>query len=251
MKVRVVLGLCALLAVAIWPATAGADPFVGPPLCASAGTALWGSHHGNLTVNGDAYVPAGKALRVSANLRLSPGACLDAFTLGTVHVHGNIRVGEGAVLALGCTPDSIGPVPPCGTTTTNDTVGGNIVAQDALTMYLDGNTIHGNVISRNGGPGLHGEFLNFPIKDNTIEGDLIVRGWKGGWAGAIRNDVGGDLVWTKNKSATDPDSNEVQTNWIAGDLRCYGNSPRAQVNPNDGGQPNAVGGHKLGQCAGL
>ena len=155
------------------------------------------------------------------------------------------------MLALGCTPNSIGPGPPCNGTTTNDTVGGNIVADGALTMYLDGNTIHGNVISRDGGPGLQGAFLNFPIKDNTIDGDLIVRGWKGGWAGAIRNTVGGDLVWTKNKSVQDPDSNEVQTNQVTGDLRCFGNSPAAQVNAGDGGQPNLVGGDKLGQCAGL
>jgi hypothetical protein len=253
MKPRLLVSLCALVALTIglWPASAGADPFAGPPICPHAGKALTGHHEGNLVVNGNAYVPGGKTLRVGGNLRLGPGACLDAFTLGTVRVRGNIRVGEDAVLALGCTPNSIGPGPPCNGTTTNDTVGGNIVAEDALTMYLDGNTIHGNVISRGGGPGLHGEFINFPIKDNTIDGDLIVRGWKGGWSGAIRNTVGGDLVWTKNGSVQDTDSNEVQTNWITGDLRCYGNDPAAQVNPADGGQPNTVGGQKLGQCAGL
>lgn len=253
MKPRLLLSLCVLVAVAIgvWPATASADPFTGPPICSSAGTALRGHHHGNVIVHGDAYVPGGKTLRVSGNLKIAPGACLDAFTLGTVHVRGNIRVGEGAVLALGCTPESIGPGPPCDGKTTNDTVGGNIVAEDALTMYLDGNTVHGNVISRGGGPGLHGDYLNFPIKDNTIDGDLIVRGWKGAWAGAIRNTVGGDLVWTKNGSVQNTDSNEVQTNIVGGDLRCYGSSPAAQVNALDGGQPNSVGGDKLGQCAAL
>jgi len=253
MKLRLLLSLCALVAVAVgvWPATAGADPFEGPPICATAGTALHGPHQGNLIVSGDAYVPGGKTLRVSGNLRLQPGACLDAFTIGTVHVRGNIRVGEGAVLALGCTPNSIGPFPPCNDVTTNDTVGGNIVAENALTMYLDGNTVHGNVISRGGGPGLNGDFINFPIKDNAIWGDLIVRGWEGGWAGAIRNEVGGDLVWTKNGSVQDTDSNEVMTNVVSGDLRCYGNSPAAQVNPADGGQPNTVAGDKLGQCAAL
>lgn len=163
----------------------------------------------------------------------------------------NIRVGEGVVLALGCTPFAIGPVPPCGNTTTTDTVRRNIVADGALTMYLDGDTIHGDVISRGGGPGLHGEFINLAIKDNWVGGNLIVRNWEGGWSGAIRNTVGGDLVWTKNKSIQDTDSNEVQTNWISGDLRCYGNSPGAQLNALDGGQPNTVGGQKLGQCAGL
>jgi hypothetical protein len=253
MKLRLLFSLCvcALVAVGVWPTTAVADPFVGPPICGSAGAALSGHREGNLYIRGDAYVPAGKTLRVDGNLRLRPGSCLDAFTLGTVHVGGNVRVREGAVLALGCTPNSIGPVPPCGTTTTNDTVGGNLIANEALTMYLDGNTIHGDLISRDGGPGLEGAFLNFPIKDNTIDGDLVVRRWQGGWAGAIRNTVGGNLIFSGNGSVTDTDSNEVQTNVVTGDLRCWGNSPAAQVNPIDGGVPNTVGGQKLGQCAGL
>ena len=49
----------------------------------------------------------------------------------------------------------------------------------------------------------------------------------------------------------DTDANEVMTNTIAGDLSCRGNSPAAQVNPLDGGQPNVVGGKAKGECAGL
>jgi hypothetical protein len=250
MKLRLLLSVCTVVAVLALPSAANADPFAGPPICATAGTALWGTHQ-HLSVWGDAYVPAGKKLTVIEDLRVQPGACLDAFTVGKVHVGGNIRVGEGAVLALGCTPDSIGPVPPCGTTSTNDTVGGNIYGDHPLTMYLDGNIIGGDVRSFGGGPGLNGDFLNFPIKDNTIGGNLVLRGWKGGWSGAIRNVVGGNLIFSKNGSVADPDSNEVQTNTVGGNLECHGNSPAAQVNPGDGGQPNTVGGSKLGQCAGL
>jgi hypothetical protein len=54
MKLRLVFGLCALLLVGLWPATAGADPFQGPPICAHAGKALYGKHHGNLIVSGSA-----------------------------------------------------------------------------------------------------------------------------------------------------------------------------------------------------
>ncbi len=250
MKLRLLLGLCTVVAMFALPAAAQADPFVGPPICATAGPALWGTHD-SLVVWGDAYVPAGKTLTVRGNLWIKPGACLDAFTLGTVHVGRNIFVDRGAVLALGCTPDSIGPVPPCGTTTTNDTVGYNIMADHPLTMYLDGNWIGRNVVSVGGGPGLYGDYLNFPIKDNTIGGNLIVRGWKGAWAGAIRNDVGGNLRWSRNLSKQNPDSNEVQTNTVGGDLFCFHNSPAAQVNAADGGLPNVVAGDKYGQCAGL
>jgi len=164
---------------------------------------------------GDAYVPSGKTLRVRGNLKLRPGACLDAFTPGIVHVRGNIRVQRGALLGLGCTPNAIGPGPPCNDMSTNDTVRGNIIAKNPPTMYLDGNTVWGDVISQGGGLGLHGDFLNYVFKDNWVGGDLIVRGWRGGWAGAIRNTVGGNLVWTKNKSAVDPDSNEVATSSVS------------------------------------
>ncbi|HEU5244252.1 MAG TPA: hypothetical protein VFU33_07620, partial [Gaiellaceae bacterium] len=49
----------------------------------------------------------------------------------------------------------------------------------------------------------------------------------------------------------DTDSSEIMTNSISGNLICHGNTPAAQVNPDDGGQPNDVGGQKIGQCAGL
>jgi hypothetical protein len=246
MKLRLVLGACTVLALGVFAVSAAADPTAGPPICSSAGTSLSGTH-GNLTIHGNAYVADGNTLNVRGNLKLASGACLDAFSLGTVHVGGNVSVHRGAVLGLGCTPGSIGPVPPCGTTTTDDTVGGSIVAHRALTMYLDGDHIGGNVVSRGGGPGLHGTFLNFPVKDNAIGGNLIVRGWRGGWSGALRNSVGGNLVFSRNASIADPDSNEVLTNTIGGNLVCRGNSPAVQVG-DSGGLPNVVGGHKIGQC---
>ena len=250
MRLRLLAGLCVVLGLAVWVGSASGDPNVGPPVCPPGGTAIDGSY-GNLTISGNRYVKSGTTLNVHGNLTIAPGACLDAFTMGTVHVGGNLLVSKGAILALGCTINSIGPVgSPC-TGTTNDTVDGNLIADQALTMYLDGDTIHGNVISKGGGPGLSGAFLNFPIKDNTIGGNLIVERWQGGWAGAIRNTVGGNLTWSGNASVKDPDSNEVQTNIVSGNLMCNGNSPAAQVNPADGGQPNNVGGQKLGQCAGL
>ena len=51
------------------------------------------------------------------NLTIAPSACLDAFTLGTVTVGGNVSVEQGAILALGCdprwNPTGIGISPPC------------------------------------------------------------------------------------------------------------------------------------------
>jgi hypothetical protein len=60
---------------------------------------------------------------------------------------------------------------------TDDTGAGNVTATGALTMYLDGDTIHGNVTSTGGGPGPSFDpYINFPIKDNTIDGNLICQG---------------------------------------------------------------------------
>src|SRR5579871_65249 len=98
-KPTVLLGVLALLAVAAWTGTASADPFVGPPICSSAGMALSGTY-GNLTITGNAYVPEGATLTVKGNMRLEPGACLDAFSVSTVNVRGNILVGAAAVLGL-------------------------------------------------------------------------------------------------------------------------------------------------------
>ncbi len=253
-RVRICVALAAAAGCAFFGASAGANPFVGPPICSSAGTAVYGTYSA-LTINGNAYVPEGQTLAVTGTLTLAPGSCLDAFSVSTVRVGGNIMVGQGATLGLGCTPGSLGPPftqPPCHGVTTHDTVGGSILADRPLTMYLDGNTISGDVISRGGGPGLSSEqFVNFPIKDNTIGGRLLVEGWQGGWAGVIRNHVTGDVAFSHNQSVLDPDSNEVQTNVIGGNLICFADSPAAQVNPADGGQPNVVAGQKIGQCAGL
>jgi hypothetical protein len=262
---RLVHGVAArgdtLALLAVGGSTATADPTVGPPICTSAGTALSGSYH-NLRISGNAYVAGDATLSVEGNLTLARGACLDAFSMGTVTVRGNIIVGEGATLALGCTLASLEPgeETPC-TGTTNDTVGGNIIANQPLTMYLDGDHVHGNVISVGGGdPSLTNPFLSFPIKDNQIDGNVIVHGWKGAWFGVIRNVVGGNVIVSHtvgtrtSEPPQDPthlDSTEVQTNTIAGNLICVGNTPPAQVNPDDGGQPNIVGGNAVGECKGL
>ena len=103
-------------------------------------------------------------------------------------------------------------------------------------MYLDFTTIHGNVVSNGGGDitlvdGPNGEGIVFPIKDNVIDGNVIVHGWEGAWFGIIRNHVGGnviasDTVGTRVDENGAPDSTEIVTNQIAGNLICHGNSPQ-------------------------
>ena len=154
-----------------------------------------------------------------------------------------------------------------------DTVGGNIVANHPLALQIGQVTVGGNVVSNGGGvlSTSVADFRNFPVKDNVIHGNLIVQGWHGGWIGLIRNTVGGNVIFSRNVSrsnpetgpGTDTDSSEVMGSdltaiggpvvpqTIGGNLICHGNVPAAQVNPLDGGAKSFVGGKGIGQCAGL
>jgi hypothetical protein len=194
------------------------------------------------TVSGNCIFGSG-TMTITGNLTIADGGILNDHASGqaTVHVTGNVKVGKGAVLGLG----DYNPTLPHDSAI----VDGNVVAHDPATLYLGGMTIHGNLISNGGsGPG-----RNFPIKDNTIDGNLVVQGWTGMWIGVIRVQVGGNVNFSKN-TAQDPsvvpgsDSSEVQTNVIAGNLICHNNTPTAQVNLFDGGQPNVVGGNSVGEC---
>lgn len=248
MRPKLLFGLCAIVALGVWVAPTSADPTSGPAICSSAGTALSG-HYQSLRLTGNNYVAAGTSLTVRRNIQLAPGACLDGFSTGTVNVGGNVRVGKGAILGLGCAPGVDFAAVPCGSITTNDTIGGNLVAFDPYTMYLTAITIYGNLRSFGGGPGGHPAYspnVNFPIKDNVIYGDAVIRGWKGTWFGFLRNVVSGNVV-LKNISTTDPDSNENVTNTVRGNLSCYGNTPAVQFG-DSGGLPNQVGGFASGQC---
>ena len=171
-----------------------------------------------------------------------------------MHVGGNVLVGKGGILGLG----TYNPSAPH-----DSVVDGNVIADQPLSLYISFTTIHGNLISHGGGGGVTGEFRNFPTKDNTIDGNAVITGWTGGWIGFIRNHVGRNVIFSNNKSVinglvnppvpgqVDTDSSEIMTNVIGRNLICEGNTPKAQVNPDDGGQPNTVGGRKIGQCANL
>jgi hypothetical protein len=248
------LGLLAVLAVCIGGSSAfAASP--NQPTC-SGGAIAPGTYNG-LTVTGVCTVMG--AVTVNGNVTVADGAWLDAAYLDTqMTINGNVMVGTNSTLGLGCSfgyhdcgfnpKDWIG----------NVTVNGNIIANQSLTMYLDFTTVHGNVIVNGGGnialvdhpPVLDG--LVLPIKDDTIDGNLVVHGWEGAWFGAIRDHVGGNVmisnvVGTRIGGDDTPDSTEVVTNVIAGNLICQNNTPAAQIG-DSGGSVNQVDGNKIGEC---
>jgi len=208
----------------------------GSPEVIAAGT------YSGLVVSGNCVTGEG-TVTVNGNLTIAAGGILNdhASGMGTVHVTGNVQVGDGGVLGLGDYNPFGGH--------TSAVVDGNVNAHNPTTLYLGDMTIHGNLVSNGGsGPG-----RNFPTKDNTIGGNLIIQGWTGMWIGLIRNDVGGNVDFSKNTAmdtsvVPGSDSSEVQTNVIAGNLICHGNTPTAQVNQFDGGEPNEIGGNAVGEC---
>ena len=227
-----------------------------------------------LTVTGNCTIKSGP-VTINGNLTVADGVYLNAGWLGTrLTINGNVKVGKGARVGLGCAyfyndcGFSPGPPPPPWGGVGNVTVNGNIDADKALTIYLDSTIVHGNVIVNGGGDasmvdtGGQENGLVLPIKDNVVDGNVIVHDWAGAWFGIIRNHVGGNVivfhvvgarVGTEAPFVGVPDSTEIATNTIGGNLICLGNTPHAQLGDTilEGGTANNVSGHKLGECAGL
>lgn len=259
MKGRLLLASCGIAALTLLGSAAvAAAP--GTYVCSGgtpgSPTVIPATGYGSVTVTGNCVFGPG-TMTINGNLTVAAGAALNDHASGQaiVHITGNASVGKGGVLGLGdyYPPDQ------------SATVDGSIIANQPLTLYIGGATVHGNVVSNGGGvlSTSAEDFRNFPFKDNTVDGNVIIQGWHGGWVGLIRNSVGGNVIVNNNVSMSteegpgiDSDSTEVMGSvlgpqTIGGNLICHGNVPAAQVNGGDGGLPNTVLGRAIGQCAGL
>jgi hypothetical protein len=233
---------------------------------------LAGKFHGNVIVNGVCAVNGGAAV-IKGDLILAPGSALNAtFALNDVAgkgtssltVHGDIKVRNGATLAMGCEPDHS----PCtddpdaatgGTLTGHNRVFGDVRARQALAVIIHASKIRGDLILRGGGGGVTCAipttgifaFLQSPVfsdaEDNAIRGDLKITGLRTCWMGALRNHVRGDVVAANNTMA-DPDANEILANVVRGDIACFNNSPAVQYG-DSAGSPNQIRGDAFGECA--
>jgi hypothetical protein len=244
-KLRLLVCASALLALGV----AGSAAVAAPPStygCTN-GTIPAGTYDGLIVTGQCAFGPG--AVTITGNVRVAPGAILNDHAgspATSTHITGNVQVGAGAVLGLG----TYAPGP------THDVavVDGNIVAHQPASLYISRTTVHGSVVSSGGGD----PERNFPIKDDTIDGNLVLEGWSGLWLGVIRDTVGGNVIVANTvgtQTGEGPfegilDSTEVATNVIGGNLICHGNSPAAQIGDSEG-STNVVGGNKLGECAGL
>ena len=219
--------------------------------------------YGSVTIAGTCYVPSG-VVTIDGNLTLAPGSLLDAVSPesggpgsslpGDVYVSGNVTVGQGAALGLGCSPSICED-------STNDSVGGNLTAVNALAVIVHGVTIGGNATVTGGGggvtcdspplfdtdPNLSGSPAYGDFENNTIRGNLTVLDLQSCWLGALRNQVGGNANFSDNTLA-DPDANELLDNDVTQNMVCLNDSPAVQVG-DSGAPPNVVDGFAVGQCA--
>jgi hypothetical protein len=129
----ILAAVAALLAVGGSTALAGKP---GPNPCAT-GTLTSGAYDG-FTVSGFCKVGSNAQVTINGNLTLAGDAVFQGmFIPANLHVTGNVKVGQGAILGLGY-----------GTTAVVD---GNVDANKPLSLYLGGIAVHGNVISNGGG----------------------------------------------------------------------------------------------------
>lgn len=253
MRLRLICAAVVVVAMATAAATAFAKP--GTATCSGTadapGVVGGGTYSHGLTVTGTCFFVPGANIRIIGDLTVAPGASLDAHdgTVANVRVVGDVIVGVGGTVGLG----DYGA--PTAAPTQKTVVEGSIIADQPETLYLSEMTVKGSIVSE-GGTG--GAGINFPLKNLTVGGNITLEGWNGYWIGLFRSTVGGNVIFSYNvgtalATSGEPDSSEVASNTISGNLTCYGNSPAAQLGDSvsNGNTPNVVGGQALGQCAGL
>jgi hypothetical protein len=221
---------------------------------------LAGKYKGDVVVSGVCVVNGGAAV-VKGDLILAPGSALNAtFSSGTASltVKGDIKVGPGALLAMGCEPN-FSPCTDDPTLTGQNKVFGNVTAFRAVGVLLHASTIKGSVSVFGGGggascnppfPGAFADIGSPPFtdaEDNSIGGNLTMIGLKSCWLGALRNSVRGSVFVAGNTMA-DPDAMEILANHIRGSIACFNNSPAVQYG-DSGSSPNQVKRHAFGECA--
>jgi hypothetical protein len=223
--------------------------------------------YSNLNIAGVCTVDAG-SVKVTNNLTVLSGGTLIAAYGGTDKVHvgsnlnvlGNLYVLKDGILVLGC--ESVNficyndPDQKVGSYFTRDSVGGDIIAEDALAVVVHLVIVGQDVTMTGGGggvsscseslPALNGAPPYGDFEDMIIGGNLTITGFQTCWLGFFRDAFANNVDFNDNLTG-DPDGNEMATNTIRGNLSCAGNSPRPQIGDSAGGQ-NDVFGHAHGQC---
>jgi hypothetical protein len=251
------LGLVALAAGIAVATASGAPP---PKGYTCSGGSIPAGTYDSLKVTGVCAVDSGNVNVTHDATVEHGGALVAAFGGSDLTVGRDLEVRNNGILVLGCEPEAFiclnDPDQTNGTLATNDSVGHDLRANNALAVLVHNDTIGHDVSVHGGGGGAgpnacdSGAVFGGPaygtFEDSTIGHNASITGFHSCWLGFFRNTVSNDVRYNGNKTS-DPDGNEVATNAIGGDLSCNGNNPAPQVG-DSGGAPNAVSGHVRGQC---
>ncbi len=221
------------------PTTCGTA--MGPPASLPPGTYTTVTVAGICTVDGGQVVTSGDVTVQPGALLLAAFATDGASGTSGITVGGNLNVGSGAALILGCENPAFTCLRSTADLNSPDSVAGSIVAPSALAVIVHDSTIGHDIVETGGGGGfncdnndlLEGNPAYSDYEDNTIAGNLRVSGVTSCWFGAIRNKIGGSATFA-NSTFVDPDASENLTNQIAGNLLCSGNSPVVQYGDSGG-----------------
>jgi hypothetical protein len=238
--------------------------FADPP-ASTYGPDIPSGTYSSLTIEGLCEPAPNAVITVIGNITVAPGGVLDAQgNPSTITVGHQVIAEPGSFLALGCLPNPPGHFTghPCGTSlvgnpldgidpataTSQITVNGNLTADGANTVVLNGITVMGNVaLTGGGGP------IPWAIKMNTIGGNIIVSGVTPDWVGLVSNKIGGNANLS-NITITDPTDPtptvQITLNTVGKNLNCSGIGPYLSGGAFPG-EGNTVGGKATGQCQNL
>jgi hypothetical protein len=220
-------------------------------------------NYASITVTGACNIQPGAVINVAGNIRVAPGAALDAQSApSTITVRHNVTAGPGSFLGLGCQPvTSIGTmagVPctadPAGHTTI--TIKGNVTAIDANTVLMRGAVAAGaGKLTVNGNVTLLGGSSENPwsIKGTTIRRNLTIIGVTAEFLGVQFNTIGRNATLidiTVHDVDSPPPGVTVVENTVKRNLNCFGLVPGVSGGfiP---GEVNHVGHKATGQCAAI
>jgi hypothetical protein len=213
--------------------------------------------YSTLTITGLCEPAPNAVITVIGNITVASGGVLDAQgNPSTITVGHNVIADPGSFLALGCLPNPPGHFTghPCGTSLVGNpldgidpsaasqiSVNGNLTADEANTILLNGVTVNGNVtLTGGGGP------IPWAIKNNNIGGNFVASGVTPDWIGLLLNTIGGNAILT-NITITDPQDDtptvQIAFNTFDHNLICSGIGPYVSV------RVNTVGHQAIGQCS--
>ena len=188
--------------------------------------------------NGTTLVDPDAALTVNGGMVVGANAIFAApQNSSPIDIEGSVAVGPNGVFVVG-TEDPFGPPV--------NRIAGNVLGNGETSVQIHNAVIGGSVGLQGGGAdnpaadALSGGFpLNFnDLEDNQIGGTVSVNGYSGVWAGVIRNQIGGNLVFTNN---TNNDEFDIGSNVIRGLALCANNNPVVDTGESPG-EANTVAG---------